>query len=76
MLVDLATDELERVLERISGRLTHAEPQARVRSYVSGLVDLAAGQPQPRPTYSRLSELIPPPARGCRGRSAAARGGS
>ncbi len=38
MVVDLATCELERVLERVSGRFARAEPRARVRRYVSGLV--------------------------------------
>jgi SRSO17 transposase len=38
VVVDLATDELERVLERVSGRFARAEPRTRVRRYVSGLV--------------------------------------
>ena len=38
MVVDLAAGELERALERISGRFARAEPRARVRRYVSGLV--------------------------------------
>ena len=38
MVVDLATDELERVLERVSGRFARAEPRSRVRRYVPGLV--------------------------------------
>jgi hypothetical protein len=38
VVVDLAVDELDRVHERISGRFGRAEPRARVRRYVSGLV--------------------------------------
>ena len=38
MLVDLAAGELDRVHERIAGRFGRAEPRARVREYVSGLV--------------------------------------
>jgi hypothetical protein len=38
VVVDLAAGELERVLERVSGRFARAEPRARVRGYVSGLV--------------------------------------
>jgi SRSO17 transposase len=38
VVVDLVTDELDRVHERIAGRFTRAEPRARVREYVSGLV--------------------------------------
>jgi SRSO17 transposase len=37
MVVELAADELGRVLERIEGRFARAEPRARVRSYVAGL---------------------------------------
>src|SRR5256886_11224807 len=36
--MDLVTAELDRVHERIGGRFTRAEPRARVREYVSGLV--------------------------------------
>ena len=38
MIVDLAAAELDRVHERIAGRFGRAEPRARVREYVSGLV--------------------------------------
>ena len=37
-MVDLAAAELDRVHERIAGRFGRAEPRARVRKYVSGLV--------------------------------------
>jgi SRSO17 transposase len=38
MMVDLVAAELDRVHELIAGRFARAEPRARVRSYVSGLV--------------------------------------
>jgi hypothetical protein len=38
VVVDLVTDELDRVHERIAGRFARAEPRARVRRYVPGLV--------------------------------------
>ena len=38
MVVDLVVGELDRVHERIAGRFGRAEPRARVREYVSGLV--------------------------------------
>jgi hypothetical protein len=38
MMVDLVAGELDRVHERIAGRFGRAEPRARVRKYVSGLV--------------------------------------
>jgi hypothetical protein len=38
MMQDLVADELDRVHERIAGRFTRAEPRARVRSYLTGLV--------------------------------------
>jgi SRSO17 transposase len=38
VVVELVTGELDRVHERIAGRFTRAEPRARVREYVSGLV--------------------------------------
>ena len=38
MVVDIAAAELDRVHERIAGRFARAEPRARVREYVSGLV--------------------------------------
>jgi SRSO17 transposase len=38
MVVDLVAAELDRVHERIVGRFWRAEPRARVREYVSGLV--------------------------------------
>src|SRR5690348_3988156 len=38
MVVDLVVAELDRVHERIAGRFGRAEPRARVRSYVAGLV--------------------------------------
>src|SRR5690349_24230276 len=38
MVVDLVAGELDRVHERIAGRFARAEPRARVREYVSGLV--------------------------------------
>jgi SRSO17 transposase len=37
VVVELAADELDRVLERVAGRFARAEPRARVRSYVAGL---------------------------------------
>ena len=37
-MADLAAGELDRVHERIAGRFGRAEPRARVREYVSGLV--------------------------------------
>lgn len=37
-MVDLVTAELDRLHERIAGRFARAEPRARVREYVSGLV--------------------------------------
>src|SRR5580693_600943 len=37
-MVDLVAVELDRVHERIAGRFGRAEPRARVREYVSGLV--------------------------------------
>ena len=38
MVVELVVGELDRVHERIGGRFGRAEPRARVREYVSGLV--------------------------------------
>jgi SRSO17 transposase len=38
MVVELVAGELDRVHERIAGRFGRAEPRARVREYVSGLV--------------------------------------
>jgi|SRR5579884_1702220 len=38
VVVDLAMAELDRLCERIGGRFARAEPRARVREYVSGLV--------------------------------------
>jgi hypothetical protein len=38
MVVDLVAGELDRVHELIAGRFACAEPRARVRKYVSGLV--------------------------------------
>ena len=38
MMADLAAGELDRVHERIASRFGRAEPRARVREYVSGLV--------------------------------------
>ena len=38
MVVDLVVDELDALHERVSGRFARAEPRARVREYVSGLV--------------------------------------
>ena len=38
MVVDLVAAELDRVHERIAGRFGRAEPRARVREYVAGLV--------------------------------------
>jgi hypothetical protein len=38
VVVDVAMDQLDRVHERIAGRFTRSEPQARAREYVSGLV--------------------------------------
>jgi SRSO17 transposase len=38
MVVDLVAAELDRVHERVAGRFARAEPRARVREYVSGLV--------------------------------------
>jgi len=38
MMADLVAAELDRVHERIAGRFGRAEPRARVRGYVSGLV--------------------------------------
>src|SRR5215471_10992266 len=38
MVVELVVGELDRVHERIAGRFGRAEPRARVREYVSGLV--------------------------------------
>src|SRR5215472_7697165 len=38
MMVDLVAAELDRVHERVAGRFGRAEPRARVREYVSGLV--------------------------------------
>lgn len=38
MVVDLVVDELEVLHERVAGRFGRAEPRARVREYVSGLV--------------------------------------
>jgi SRSO17 transposase len=37
VVVELAADELDRVLERVAGRFSRSEPRARVRSYVAGL---------------------------------------
>ena len=37
-MVDLAAGEMERMLEQIAGRFARAEPRARFRRYVSGLV--------------------------------------
>ena len=37
-MVDLVAGELDRVHERIAGRFARAEPRARVREYMSGLV--------------------------------------
>src|ERR1700741_1960855 len=38
MVVDVVAGELDRLHERIAGRFGRAEPRARVREYVSGLV--------------------------------------
>jgi hypothetical protein len=38
MVVELAAAELDRVLERVGGRFARAEPRARVREYLAGLV--------------------------------------
>lgn len=38
VVLDLVADELDRLHERIAGRFARAEPRARVRRYVSGLV--------------------------------------
>ena len=38
MVADIAEAELDRVNERIAGRFARAEPRARVREYLSGLV--------------------------------------
>jgi SRSO17 transposase len=38
MMLDLVAGELDRVHERIAGRFRRAEPRARVREYISGLV--------------------------------------
>jgi hypothetical protein len=38
VVLEMAADELDRVHERIAGRFARAEPRARVRRYVSGLV--------------------------------------
>src|SRR5580700_1831651 len=38
MMMDLVAAELDRLHERIAGRFVRAEPRARVREYVSGLV--------------------------------------
>jgi SRSO17 transposase len=38
MVADIAVAELDRVHERIAGRFARAEPRARVREYLSGLV--------------------------------------
>src|ERR1700756_3035313 len=38
MMMELVAGELDRVHERIAGRFGRAEPRARVREYVSGLV--------------------------------------
>jgi SRSO17 transposase len=38
MMMDVVAAELDRVHERIAGRFGRAEPRARVREYVSGLV--------------------------------------
>jgi hypothetical protein len=38
MMMDLAAAELDRVHELITRRFARAEPRARVREYVSGLV--------------------------------------
>jgi hypothetical protein len=37
VVVELAADELDRMLERVAVRLSRAEPRGRVRSYVAGL---------------------------------------
>jgi SRSO17 transposase len=37
VVVELAADELDRVLERVAGRFSRSEPRGRVRSYVAGL---------------------------------------
>ena len=38
MVMDLVAVELDRVHEQIADRFARAEPRARVREYVSGLV--------------------------------------
>jgi hypothetical protein len=38
MVMDLVVAELDRLHGRIAGRFGRAEPRARVRDYVSGLV--------------------------------------
>jgi len=38
VVLDLAMAELDRLYERMAGRFARAEPRARVREYVSGLV--------------------------------------
>jgi SRSO17 transposase len=38
VVLEMAAEELERLHERIAGRFARAEPRARVRRYVSGLV--------------------------------------
>jgi SRSO17 transposase len=37
VVVELSADELDRLLGRVAGRFSRAEPRARVRSYVAGL---------------------------------------
>ena len=38
MVIDVAAGELDAVHARIAGRFARAEPRARVREYLSGLV--------------------------------------
>ena len=64
-MVDLVTAELDRVHERIAGRFARAEPRARVREYVSGLV--AGLERKNGWTLAEFAEPLPAPGRGPRG---------
>ena len=44
VVLEMAAGELDRLHELIAGRFARAEPRARVRAYVSGLVRVWSGR--------------------------------
>jgi hypothetical protein len=56
MMMDLVAAGLDELHERIAGRFARAEPRARVREYVSGLV---TGQRRAEECSSRAHNRLP-----------------